>query len=225
MSTYKALRKNPSAPQASAEILQALRELPLAALSDNMHRNIGTTGIQPYHKAGEKTMAGTAVTAKSRGGDNLTYLRALEFCRPGDVLVVDACGDLQNAVIGGILTYYAATIGLSGVVVDGALRDVAEIRSREFPVYARGVTHRGPYKDGPGEINVPITVGGMVINPGDIVVGDQDGLLAIPQDDGVQALIEKARAVLVAEAATIHAMTEGRWDRAFIDALEARCNN
>ena len=107
MSTYKALRKNPSAPQAPAEILAALRELPLAALSDNMHRNVGTVGLQPYHKSGEKTMAGTAVTAKSRGGDNLTYLRALEFCRPGDVLVVDACGDLYNALIGGILTYYA----------------------------------------------------------------------------------------------------------------------
>lgn len=225
MSTYKALRKNPSAPQAPASVLAALRELPLAALSDNMHRSIGTVGLNPYHKPGEKTMAGTAVTARSRGGDNLTYLRALEFCRPGDVLVVDACGDLQNAVVGGILTFYAATIGLAGVVIDGAIRDVAEIRANPFPVYARGVTHRGPYKDGPGEINVPITVGGMVINPGDIVVGDQDGLLAIPQDDGVAELIEKARAVLVAEAKTIQAMKEGRWDRSFIDALEARCNN
>jgi RraA family protein len=225
MSTYKALRKNPSLAQASAAILAQLRELPLAALSDNMHRNIGTVGIQPYHRPGEKTMAGTAVTAKSRGGDNLTYLRALEFCRPGDVLVVDAGGDLANAVVGGILTFYAQTIGLSGVVIDGAIRDVAEIRGKDFPVYARGVTHRGPYKDGPGEINVPVSVGGMVINPGDIVVGDQDGLLAIPQDGGVEALIESARAVLVAEAKTIQAMKEGRWDRSFIDALEARCNN
>jgi regulator of RNase E activity RraA len=225
MSTYKALRKNPSAPQAPADILAALRELPVAALSDNMHRNIGTVGIHPYHKPGDRTMAGTAVTARSRGGDNLTYLRALEFCRPGDVLVVDAGGDLCNAVVGGILTFYAATIGLAGVVIDGAIRDVAELRARDFPVYARGVTHRGPYKDGPGEINVPITVGGMVINPGDILVGDQDGLLAIPQADDVQALIDKSRAVLVTEAATIQAMKEGRWDRSFIDALEARCNN
>jgi regulator of RNase E activity RraA len=169
-------------------------------------------------------MAGTAVTVRSRGGDNLTYLRALEFCRPGDVLVVDAGGDLSNAVVGGILTFYAATIGLSGVVIDGAIRDVAEIRERDFPVYARGVTHRGPYKDGPGEINVPVCVGGMVVNPGDIVVGDQDGLLAIPQEDA-RFVIEKALAVLEAEAETMRAMREGRWDRAFIDALEACCNN
>jgi RraA family protein len=224
VSTYKALRKNPSAPQAGERIIAALRELPLAAISDNMHRNIGTIGLQPYHRPGEKTMAGTAVTARSRAGDNLTYLRALEFCRPGDVLVIDGGGDLANAAVGGILSFYAAHIGLAGLVVDGAIRDVAEIRSRDFPVYARGVTHRGPYKDGPGEINVPISVGGMVVNPGDIVVGDQDGLLAIPQEDA-EGLIEKARGVLEAEEKTMQAMKEGRWDRSFIDALEARCNN
>ena len=224
MSTYKAIRKIPSAAQAHPKILAALREIPLSALSDNMHRNVGTVGLQPYHRPVKQTMAGTAVTAKSRGGDNLTYLRALEFCRPGDVLVIDGAGDLLNAAVGGILSFYAAHIGLHGVVVDGAIRDVAEIREREFPVYARGVTHRGPYKDGPGEINVTVSIGGMVVNPGDIIVGDQDGLLAIPQD-GVEALIDKARGVLGAEAETMRAMKEGRWNRAFIDALEARCNN
>jgi regulator of RNase E activity RraA len=221
---YKALRKNLSAHQVDARILAALREIPVAALSDNMHRNIGTTGLQPYHRPVAQTMAGTAVTARSRGGDNLSYLRALEFCRPGDVLVVDAGGDLNNAVVGGILSFYAAHIGVVGVVIDGAIRDVAEIRSREFPVYARGVTHRGPYKDGPGEINVPVSVGGMVVNPGDIVVGDQDGLMAFARDEAA-LLIEKARAHLATEAETIRAMKEGRWDRSFIDALEARCAN
>jgi RraA family protein len=224
MSTYKAIRKIPSATQADPKILAALREIPVSALSDNMHRNIGTVGLQPYHRPVKQTMAGTAVTARSRAGDNLTYLRALEFCRPGDVLVIDGGGDLLNAAVGGILSFYAAHIGLHGVVVDGAIRDVAEIRERDFPVYARGVNHRGPYKNGPGEINVPVCVGGMVVVPGDIVVGDQDGLLAIPQD-GVQQLIEKARAHLETEAQTIRAMKEGRWDRSFIDALEARCNN
>jgi len=224
MSTYKAIRKVPSSPQADAKIIAALREIPVAALSDNMHRNIGTVGLHPYHRPGQQTMAGTAVTARSRPGDNLTYLRALEFCRPGDVLVIDAGGDLNNAGVGGILSFYAASIGVVGVVIDGAIRDVAEIRERDFPVYARGVTHRGPYKDGPGEINVPISVGGMVVNPGDVVVGDQDGLLAIPQP-AIEELIDKAIAHLQAEAKTIQAMKEGRWDRSFIDALEARCNN
>jgi regulator of RNase E activity RraA len=90
-------------------------------------------------------MAGTAVTLTSRGGDNLTMLRAFEFCRPGDVLVMDAGGGVTNAMIGGILSFCAARIGTVGVVFDGAIRDLAEIRERDFPVYARGVNHRGPY--------------------------------------------------------------------------------
>jgi regulator of RNase E activity RraA len=221
---YKAIRKNPSAPQVAAKIIAALHDIPVAALSDNMHRNIGSVGLQPYHRPGHKTMAGTAVTVKTRGGDNFTPMRAFEFCRPGDVLVIDAGGDITNAVIGGILSFYAATIGTVGVVLDGAIRDVAEIRERDFPVYARGVNHRGPYKDGPGEINVPVSVGGMVVNPGDIVVGDQDGLMAFSRDEA-ELLIEKARAHLETEARTIQAMKEGRWDRSFLDALEARCAN
>ncbi|BEP63742.1 RraA family protein [Variovorax sp. V213] len=221
---YKAIRKNPSAPQVAPEIIAALHDIPVAALSDNMHRNIGSVGLQPYHRPGHKTMAGTAVTVKTRGGDNFTMMRAFEFCRPGDVLVIDAGGDVTNAVIGGILSFYAATIGTVGVVLDGAIRDVAEIRERDFPVYARGVNHRGPYKDGPGEINVPVSVGGMVVNPGDIVVGDQDGLMAFARDEA-ELLIEKAHAHLATEARTIQAMKEGRWDRSFLDALEARCAN
>ncbi|HEX7868027.1 MAG TPA: RraA family protein [Variovorax sp.] len=221
---YKAIRKNPSAPQVAPAILAALQDIPVAALSDNLHRNIGSVGLQPYHRPGHKTMAGTAVTVKTRGGDNLTPMRAFEFCRPGDVLVIDAGGDVTNAVIGGILSFYTATIGTAGLVLDGAIRDVAEIRERDYPVYARGVNHRGPYKDGPGEINVPVSVGGMIVNPGDIVVGDQDGLLAFSPDEAEQ-LIEKARAHLETEARTIQAMKEGRWDRSFLDALEARCMN
>jgi regulator of RNase E activity RraA len=221
---YKAIRKNPSAPQVAPAIIAALQDIPVAALSDNLHRNIGSVGLQPYHRPGHKTMAGTAVTVKTRGGDNLTPMRAFEFCRPGDVLVIDAGGDITNAVIGGILSFYTATIGTAGLVLDGAIRDVAEIRERDYPVYARGVNHRGPYKDGPGEINVPVSVGGMIVNPGDIVVGDQDGLLAFSPDEA-ELLIEKARAHLETEARTVQAMKEGRWDRSFLDALEARCAN
>ena len=217
---YKALRKNPSAPQVDAHVLAALRELPVAALSDNMHRNIGSTGLDPYHRPVAQTMAGTAVTARSGGGDNLTYLRALEFCRPGDVLVIDAGGILNNAVVGGILSFYAAQIGVVGVVIDGAIRDVAEIRAREFPVYARGVTHRGPYKDGPGEINVPIAIDGMVIEPGDLVIGDDDGLLCVPY-----ALVEEIYAATVAkhraEEKTMAATKAGTVDRSWVeDALK-----
>jgi regulator of RNase E activity RraA len=215
-------RRNPSAAQADPRIIAALRDIPVALLSDNLHRSSGSVGLHPYHRPAP--LVGTAVTVRTRGGDNVTMLRAFDFCRPGDVMVIDAGGDVTNAVIGGILSFYASTIGVKGVVIDGAIRDVAEIRERDFPVYARGVNHRGPYKDGPGEINVPVSIGGMVVNPGDIVVGDQDGLLAFPQTEAV-LVIEKAKAQMLKEAQTMQAMREGRWDRSFIDALEARCAN
>jgi regulator of RNase E activity RraA len=204
-------------------IVAKYREIAVANISDSMSRMThGCARLRPLHSGG--VLAGVALTVKQRPGDNLMVHAALNRGAPGDVLVVDAGGDLGNAVVGGILSFYAAHIGVVGVVIDGAIRDVAEIRAREFPVYARGVTHRGPYKDGPGEINVPISVGGMVVNPGDIVVGDQDGLMAFAPDEA-ELLIEKARAHLATEAETIRAMKEGRWDRAFIDALEARCAN
>ncbi len=217
-------RRNPSATQVDVSVLETLRGIAVALLSDNLHRSTGSVGLQPYHRPSPKTMAGTAVTVRARGGDNLTILRAFEYCRPGDVMVIDCGGDVANAVIGGILSYYGYTIKLSGMVIDGAIRDVAEIRERDFPVYARGVNHRGPYKDGPGEINVPVSIGGMVVNPGDVIVGDQDGLLAFAPAEALN-VITKAQAQAKKEADTMLAMKEGRWDRSFIAVLEARCAN
>jgi RraA family protein len=217
-------RRHPSSPQADAALIAQLQQIPLPLLSDNLHRGTGSVGLQPYHKAGKATMAGTAVTVRCRGGDNLVVLRAFDVCRPGDVLVIDAGGDLTNAVIGGIMSAGAAMLGLAGVVIDGAIRDVAEIREREFPVYARGVNHRGPYKNGPGEINVPVCIGGMVVQPGDIVVGDQDGLLAFPAAQAA-ALVDKARAQQKKEELQMVEIAQGRWDRSFLDALEAKAIN
>jgi regulator of RNase E activity RraA len=214
--------KHPSAPQVDAGIIARLRGIAVALLSDQLHRNRGSIGLLPYHSPAP--MAGTAVTVRTRGGDNLAILRAYDFCRPGDVMVVDAEGELANALVGGIMTFGAASLGLAGMVLDGAIRDVAEIRQRTFPVYARGVSHRGPYKDGPGEINVPVTVGGMVVNPGDVIVGDQDGLVAFPPSFA-SMVIEKALAQEKNEEATMQAIRDGRWDRSFVDALEARCAN
>jgi len=209
--------------QVSTSLIDAFRGLPVANISDCMTRmTAGGPRLRPMHKSGP--MAGPALTVKCRPGDNLMIHKALTMAQPGDVIVVDAGGDLTNALFGEIMVATAVKIGVAGVVLNGAVRDSEEIGQGDFPLYAAGVTHRGPYKDGPGEINVPIAVGGMVVNPGDIVVGDQDGLLAIPQP-GIEALIDKARAHLETEAQTIRAMKEGRWSRDFIDALEARCNN
>ncbi len=216
-------RKNPSAIQAAPAIIDVLRTIQVALISDQLHRNVGTGQLKKYDRS-TGTMAGTAVTVRVTHGDNLAVLRAFEYCRPGDVMVIDGGGDTEQAILGGIMSLYAAKIGLAGLVIDGAIRDVAEIREREFPMFARGHTHRGPYKDGPGEINVPVCIGGMTVMPGDIIIGDEDGVLAFPPEEA-EALIAKAQAQKAKEEATIQAILEDRWDLSFVDALEARCNN
>lgn len=216
------IEKYNSAPQADPNIIAQLRNIAVALISDSMHRNCGSIGLAPFHRPAP--MAGTAVTVKTRGGDNLAMLRAYDYCRPGDVMVIDAGGDVTNAIFGGIMSLGAEKLGLAGLVVDGAIRDVAEIGERTFPVYARGVSHRGPYKDGPGAINVEVTVGGMVVRPGDIIVGDRDGLCAFSPAIA-EEIIAKALKQRDAEEATIKSILEGKWDRSAVDRLEARCAN
>jgi RraA family protein len=184
-----------------------------------MARVSGTIGLVPYHRP--KPMAGTAVTVRTRPGDNLAIHRAFDFCRPGDVLVIDGGGDITQALMGEIMATYAESLGVQGLVIDGAIRDVGAIREHDFPVYARAVTHRGPYKNGPGEVNVPVTVGGMVVQPGDIIVGDQDGVLAIAPAD-VAAVIEGARRQADKEAAALRSIAEGRFDRDWIGPQETK---
>jgi regulator of RNase E activity RraA len=135
----------------------------------------------------------------------------------GDIIVVDAGGDLTNAIIGELMLAHAEEIGLGGIVIDGAIRDSAAIRAGSLPVYAAGVTHRGPYKDGPGEINVPVALDGMIIEPGDLIVGDGDGLLCIPYDQ-TEDVYKAAKAKNDAENKQITAIREGRSDRAWVDA-------
>jgi len=166
----------------AAAWVEKFRQIPVANVSDVMTRlTAGGPRLRPMHASG--VLAGPAFTVKTRPGDNLMVHKALHMARPGDVVVVDAGGDLTNAIIGEIMTGTAQRLGLAGIVINGAIRDVGAIGQGNFPVYAAGVTHRGPYKDGPGEINVPISLDGMVINPGDLMLGDEDGLLCIARSD------------------------------------------
>lgn len=112
--------------------------------------------------------------------------KAIDLAKPGDVIVVDAGGVLTNAVIGEIMVSLARKKGFAGFIIDGAIRDVGSISKEIFPVYTRGITNRGPYKDGPGEINVPAAIDGMVVHPEDIIVGDEDGLVVVPLKNAKQ---------------------------------------
>ncbi len=157
------------------------REVPVANVSDSMNRmTAGGARLRPMHHEG--VLCGPALTVKARPGDNLMLHYAIDIAQRGDVIVVDAGGDLTNALIGEMMVAYAVKRGVAGIVINGAIRDAANIGAGEFPLFAAGVSHRGPYKDGPGEINVPIAIDGMVIEPGDLVIGDDDGLLCVPYD-------------------------------------------
>jgi len=208
--------------QVSGDLIERFRGLPVANVSDSMARmSAGGARLRPMHRQG--VLAGPALTVKTRPGDNLMIHKALNIGAPGDIVVVDGGGDLTNALIGELMISYAIQRGLGGIVVYGGVRDARWIREHDFPVFAAGVTHRGPYKDGPGEINVPIAIEGMVIEPGDLVLGDDDGLLCVPFDNA-ETIYAAARAKQQAEEKQMAAILEGRSDRSWVDATLTRLN-
>ncbi|HUN48674.1 MAG TPA: RraA family protein [Stellaceae bacterium] len=205
----------------SATSIAAYAGLPAANISDVMAR-MSASGprIRPMHGGG--VMAGPAFTVKTRPGDNLMVHKAIDIADPGDVIVVDAGGDLTTAIIGEIMATHAELRGIAGIVINGAIRDSTTLAAGKFPVYAAGITHRGPYKDGPGEINVPVAIDGMVIEPGDLVYGDADGLICVPFDQ-VDAICRDAKAKQASEEKTLAGMRTGKpQDRSWVDATLKR---
>jgi RraA family protein len=165
----------------SPQTVAQFKTLPVAIVSDTLSRMFSANAnLRPMHNG--HPMVGPALTVKTRPGDNLMVHKAIQMAQAGDVIVVDGGGDLTNALIGEIMSSYAASKQIAGMVINGSVRDAGFLRTQDFGVFAAGVTHRGPYKDGPGEINVPIALGGMVIEPGDLVMGDEDGVLCVPFD-------------------------------------------
>lgn len=210
----------PREREASQDLTEAFAKLPVANVSDSMSRMTaaGPT-LRPMHASGG--MAGVALTVKARPGDNLMLHKAIDMAVPGDVIVMDAGGDTTNALFGEMMLAYAMKRGVAGLVINGAIRDSDAMKEVNHPVFAAGVTHRGPYKDGPGEINVPIAIDGMVVHPGDIMIGDGDGVLCVPIDEA-QDILAKAQAKLAAETRQMEAIAEGTNDRSWVDATLER---
>ena len=199
-----------------ADVVERFRALPVANVSDAMSRmTAGGASLRPMH-GGSTVLAGPAVTVKARPGDNLMLHKALDLAEPGDVVVVDAGGDLSNSLMGELMAAYAEGKGIAGIVIYGAIRDSAYMRAHPFPVFASGVTHRGPYKDGPGEINVPIAIEGMVIHPGDLVMGDDDGVVCVAFDD-TESVYAATKAKHEAETRQMENILAGKNDRAWVD--------
>lgn len=153
-----------------------------------------------------RPLSGVAVTVQCRPADNLMVHKAIELAQPGDIVVVSTCGNADNAVFGGLMCHTAAAKKLGGIVVDGAIRDIGDLDRLEFPAFSAYVAAGSCDKDGPGEVNIPIACGGVVVCPGDIVVGDEDGVAVVPRAqaeavlEGVAALVtrEKKRIVEIA---------------------------
>ena len=194
------------------KLIEAFRGAPTSIISDNLARLAGSVGLRPFHRAGR--MVGTAFTVRTRPGDNLAIHRALEMVGPGDVIVVDGGGDESRALVGEIMKNVAQWRGAAGYVIDGAIRDVAAFAAGDFPCFARAVIHRGPYKSGPGEINVPVSIGGAVISPGDIVVGDEDGVVSF-SPGAAPGLLEAVKAQVAREETTLVSIREGRYQGSY----------
>lgn len=164
-----------------SNILNLAGTLPVANIGDAMDRlNVVDSGIGPLWAGAH--IVGRAFTVMTAGGDNKAIHEALEHAGPGDVLVVNGQGAIHRALIGELIAGRAAAQGVLGFVIDGAARDVRDLEVMQFPVFARAVTPAGPYRNGPGYHQRPVAIGGVVVNPGDLVVADCDGVAVIPQD-------------------------------------------
>ncbi len=174
-----------------ADLLMAFGEIPTATLSDAMGRHGAMSGaIRPLFEGAH--VAGAALTVLCFPGDNLMVHKALQMIEPGDVLVVDVGGH-DTACFGHKSAQQVKARGGAGTVVGGSVRDVAMLRRDRLPVFARSISPRAPQKNTAGSINVPVETGGLVVFPGDIVVGDDDGVVVIPLDDA-ERVLEAARA-------------------------------
>lgn len=203
----------PNADQADKAVIDAFRQSSTATISDNLKRLPGAIGLRPFHKIAG-AMAGTALTVRVAAGDNMFIHKALDLVRPGDVIVVDGDGEINRALIGEIMMTIAKTRGAAGFVINGAIRDARALAQSEFPCFARSAIHRGPYKNGPGEINVRVSIGGLVIEPGDIVVGDEDGVVAFPQAIAGD-LLKAVRAQEKKEEDILRSIREGTYTGAY----------
>lgn len=188
------------------KIVEMFRGLPSSNINDEMNR---LYCMHDYMKllnpAKAKPLLGTAITVKAPIGDNLFFHQALDMAQPGDIIVVDGASGCNRSLAGEIMMRFAQKKGLAGIVVDGCLRDLDGIELLEMPIYAKGVTPQGPWKFGPGEVNVPIACGGQVVFPGDILVGDKDGIVVVRRQDA-EAVAEVAIKKKAAEDKTFELM-------------------
>lgn len=198
----------------SDDQLKTFGTFAVANICDAMNRSNGTSQLRPYHRTGR--LIGRAITVKTVPGDNLMVHKAIDMAQPGDVILVDAGGYLLSAVVGELMSATAVSKGMAGFVIDGAVRDSEVLGKSDFGVFARGLSPRGPFREGPGEINVPISIDGMVVIPGDLIVADHDGVIAI-RPNTLDALAVLVADIEAKEKQVLQNIKDGTLDRRWID--------
>ena len=203
---------------ADFDMVAALSKFETPAISDLMNRLYTVeTEIRCLTAPSAPKVAGPACTVKVFPGDNLMVHKALDVARPGDVLVIDASSTGLNAVVGDLIATKARHRGIAGFVIDGLVRDIAGIvELGDMPVFARGVTPIGPLHRGPGEINFPVSIGGIVVQPGDFVIGDSNGVVVVPQLSAGE-LLDRLERQREAESEYLSAVREGSFSNAWVD--------
>ena len=199
------------------DVIEAFKELPAANVADCMNRLSSLSSeIKLMGPRFNGSMVGVALTVKVRPGDNLMLHKALTMAQEGDVMIVENGGDRSHSLMGEIMFTYGKFKKMTGFVFDGPIRDIDALRDLGIPVYATGTTPGGPYKQGPGEINVPIACGNIQVNPGDIILGDSDGVIVIPRQDAANILAESVKFSANDQAKVVSAL-DGTLSRAWVD--------
>lgn len=206
----------------SAETVAGLGVFETPAISDLMNRLYAMVPAIRNLTDDHLALVGPACTVKVYPGDNLMVHKALDIAEPGDVVVVDTSGSMATAALGDLVSTKARHRGIAGFVVDGLIRDLPGIRALgNFPVFARGTTPVGPLHRGPGEINFPISAGGIVVNPGDVIVGDATGIVVVPRQIA-DSLLERLSASARREADYVQAVARGDFTNDWVDSLLGR---
>lgn len=200
------------------EVLAQFKEIPASNVADVMERSCAMNPrIRLVSSPKAQMMVGPAYTVKARAGDNLALHAALNYVGEGDVIVVSNEEDNTRALMGEIMmAYLKHTKKIAGIILDSPIRDIDEIGKWDFPVYCTGTTPGGPYKEGPGEVNVPISCGGVSVNPGDIILADPDGVIVIPRKDGA-VVLEAAKKFQADDEKKLAAAKNGTANRAWVD--------
>ena len=211
-------------PRPSYDLEKMFEGFEVADISDHLNRLYAVDCSIRCLSRGNRRLVGPACTVKVFPGDNLMVHKALDIAKPGDVVVVDAHGSTLYSVLGDTISMKARHRGIMGFLVDGYVRDLDEIQKLDYPVYARGDMPTGPLHRGPGEINYPVCCGGVVVNPGDIIIGDISGVVVLPRSC-VEEL--RARLQLYQERNTVYMekVRRGEFSNSWVDQLlnSAQC--